>query len=31
MFDIAAFLGKEEVLNRISTGLIEIEKIKNEA
>ena len=31
MFDIAAFLGKEEVLNRMSTGLIEIEKIKNEA
>ena len=31
MFDIAAFLGKEEVLNRIRTGLIEIEKIKNEA
>ena len=31
MFDIAAFLGKEEVLNRMNTGLIDIEKIKNEA
>jgi glutamyl-tRNA synthetase len=31
MFDIAAFLGKEEVLNRMNTGLVEIEKIKNEA
>ena len=31
MFDIAAFLGKEEVIIRMTSGLLEIEKIKNEA
>ena len=31
MFDIAAFLGKEEVISRMTSGLLEIEKIKNEA
>ncbi|OUT68304.1 MAG: hypothetical protein CBB76_10420, partial [Crocinitomicaceae bacterium TMED16] len=31
MFDIAEFLGKEEVLNRIKTGLLHIDNIKNEA
>ena len=31
MFDIAEFLGKEEVLSRIKSGLLNIEQIKNEA
>ena len=31
MFDIAEFLGKEEVLTRIKSGLLNIEQIKNEA
>jgi glutamyl-tRNA synthetase len=31
MFDISEFLGKEEVISRIEIGLIEIQKIVNEA
>ena len=31
MFDISEFLGKEEVLDRIEKGLVQIERIKNEA
>ena len=31
MFDISEFLGKEEVLERIEKGLVQIEHIKNEA
>ena len=31
MFDISAFLGKEEVLERITLGLQQIERILNEA
>ncbi|MDG2505932.1 MAG: glutamate--tRNA ligase [Crocinitomicaceae bacterium] len=31
MFDIAAFLGKKEVISRMTSGLLEIEKTKNEA
>ena len=31
MFDIAEFLGKEEVLTRIKSGLLNIKQIKNEA
>jgi hypothetical protein len=31
MFDIAAFLGKQEVLSRMESGLNHITKIKHEA
>ena len=31
MFDISEFLGKDEVLERIESGLLHIEEIKNEA
>jgi glutamyl-tRNA synthetase len=31
MFDISAFLGKEEVLARLETGLLKIEELRNEA
>jgi hypothetical protein len=31
MFDISAFLGKEEVLARLESGLTHIQKLRDEA